>query len=102
MPHEKESYLTGLFLKTLPSGKALLSGSVNKSALAEAVRLANDDRLDFTIWLDVASITPKAAAEKRPTKSGNEGPDGSLKIGPAFVPKARPARAEVTADDIPF
>jgi len=115
MSKEKESYLTGIFVKknkdtgTLirgAGGAFLLSGSVTKAALIDAVKLADDDTYDLTLWLDVESIVPKAAADKRQTKSGREAPDGSLKFGPQYVPLERPAASvpstAITEDDIPF
>mgnify|MGYP003153761521 FL=1 len=115
MPKEKESYLTGIFVKKNKDtgalirgagGAYLLSGSVTKDTLVDAVKLADDDAYDLTLWLDVESIVPKSSANKRPTKSGREAPDGSLKIGPQYVPPARPAApipsTTITDDDIPF
>ena len=111
MPNERESFLTGVFLKKSKdtgelvrgaSGAYLMSGNITKSALVDAVKLADDDSYDVTLWLDVESVTPKSASDKRPTRSGNEGPDGSLKFGPRFVP-TKPSSTPVTKDDdIPF
>lgn len=114
MPNERESFLTGVFLKKNrdtgecvrgASGAYLLSGNITKAALVDAVRLANDDSYDVTLWLDVESIVPKAASDKRQTRSGKEGPDGSLKLGPRFVPTTKPTappQQVVKEDAIPF
>tara|TARA_R100001086_G_scaffold151304_1_gene80475 strand:- start:417 stop:731 length:315 start_codon:yes stop_codon:yes gene_type:complete len=100
---DDETRLTGLFLKTTSNGNHLLSGNVTKEALREAVMKAGSgEKFQITIWLDVQEIVPLNPTQKRNVK----GPDGSLVLGPEFVPSTRAPQLrvenEVKAEDIPF